>query len=76
MRDLNTIRSQVSVLKTWRLQLGPGSWGMLGQCLMCLNPAQGPSILRHEHAATADCWERCPAASSILADRTVAACGG
>lgn len=88
LRDLNsiigialtrlskTVKGRVSVLKTWRLQLVPGSWGMLGPPLMCLHPAQWASIQRHKCAATAECCEQHPAASSILADRTAVVCGG
>lgn len=87
LRDLNsiigialthskTIRSQVSVLKTQRLQLVPGSWGKRGRPRTFLHLAQWASVQRRERTAAADHCERPPAASSILADKTAAARDG
>ena len=54
----------------------PGSWGKRGRPQTFLHLAQWASVQRRERAAAADRCEGRPAASSILADKTVAACDG
>lgn len=54
----------------------PGGQGTRDPPPMCLHPAQWASGPRPDHAATADCRERHPAALSSPADKTAAACGG
>lgn len=73
----NTIRSQVSVPKTWMLQLVPGNLGMLSQHLTCLRLGPHTSVQRHEQPDVAvGCREGFPAASGTPAGKTAVACGG
>lgn len=57
LRCINvTIRSQVLVLKTDKLRLVPGNWGMLGWRLTCLHHGVGVwGVHYQKHAAKAEC---------------------
>lgn len=53
-----------------------GSWGMRGHPVKFQRDAQSVSVQQSLCAETDDCCEPRPAASSILAGRTAAACDG
>ena len=54
----------------------PGSWEKWGRPRIFLHLAQWASVQHRERAAAADRCGTGPAASSILADKTAAACDG